>query len=96
MAVIENPMSMLRRCGDMSRIGVEESLQNVVQALREKGHDVVELKQESDAQNCDCCVLTGLDSNVMGIANVVTQGSVIEANGLSADEVCQQVESKLR
>ncbi|RIW33298.1 YkuS family protein [Bacillus salacetis] len=80
----------------MSRIGVEESLQNVVQALREKGHDVVELKQESDAQNCDCCVLTGLDSNVMGIANVVTQGSVIEANGLSADEVCQQVESKLQ
>jgi glutamine amidotransferase PdxT len=80
----------------MSRIGVEESLQNVVQALREKGHDVVELKQESDAQNCDCCVLTGLDSNVMGIANVVTQGSVIEANGMSADEVCQQVESKLR
>ncbi|WP_421383802.1 YkuS family protein [Bacillus salacetis] len=80
----------------MSRIGVEESLQNVVQALREKGHDVVELKQESDAQNCDCCVLTGLDSNVMGIANVVTQGSVIEANGLSADEVCQQVESKLK
>ncbi len=80
----------------MSRIGVEESLQNVVQALREKGHDVVTLKQESDAQGCDCCVVTGLDSNVMGIANVVTQGSVIEANGLSADEVCQQVESKLR
>jgi hypothetical protein len=80
----------------MSRIGVEESLQNVVQALREKGHDVVELKQESDAQNCDCCVLTGLDSNVMGIANVVTQGSVIEADGLSADEVCQRVESKLQ
>ncbi|EDL64384.1 YkuS family protein [Bacillus sp. SG-1] len=80
----------------MSRIGVEESLQNVVQALREKGHDVVELKQESDAQSCDCCVVTGLDSNVMGISNAVTQGSVIEANGLSADEVCQQVESKLR
>ena len=80
----------------MSRIGVEGSLQNVVQALREKGHDVVELKQESDAQGCDCCVLTGLDSNVMGISNAVTQGSVIEANGLSADEVCQQVESKLR
>ncbi|WP_409253039.1 YkuS family protein [Bacillus sp. SCS-153A] len=80
----------------MSRIGVEESLQNVVQALREKGHDVVELKQESDAQNCDCCVVTGLDSNVMGISNAVTQGSVVEANGLSADEVCQQVESKLR
>ncbi|MEL3971622.1 YkuS family protein [Rossellomorea oryzaecorticis] len=78
------------------RIGVEESLQNVVQALREKGHDVVELKQESDAQGCDCCVVTGGDSNVMGIQNAVTQGSVIEASGLSADEVCQQVESRLQ
>ncbi|NQD67826.1 YkuS family protein [Bacillus haikouensis] len=78
------------------RIGVEESLQNVVQALREKGHDVVELKQESDAQGCDCCVVTGIDSNVMGIQNAVTQGSVIEASGLSADQVCQQVESRLQ
>ncbi|MBM7587798.1 hypothetical protein JOC86_004372 [Bacillus pakistanensis] len=80
----------------MSRVGVEESLQNVVQALREKGHDVVELKQESDANNCDCCVVTGLDSNVMGIQDAVTKGSVIEASGLSADEVCQQVESRLQ
>ncbi|MGM0752111.1 MAG: YkuS family protein [Bacillota bacterium] len=78
------------------RIGVEQSLQNVVQALREKGHDVVELKQESDANGCDCCVVTGMDSNVMGIQNVSTQGSVIEASGLSADEVCQQVESRLQ
>ncbi|MEG9297551.1 YkuS family protein [Mangrovibacillus sp. Mu-81] len=78
------------------RIGVEESLQNVVQALREKGHDVVELKQESDSQGCDCCVVTGIDSNVMGIQNAVTQGSVIEASGLSADEICQQVESRLQ
>ncbi|WP_064094346.1 YkuS family protein [Rossellomorea aquimaris] len=78
------------------RIGVEQSLQNVVQALREKGHDVVELKQESDANGCDCCVVTGMDSNVMGIQNAVTQGSVIEASGLSADEVCQQVESRMQ
>ncbi|WRP07002.1 YkuS family protein [Rossellomorea aquimaris] len=78
------------------RIGVEQSLQNVVQALREKGHDVIELKQETDANGCDCCVVTGMDSNVMGIQNVATQGSVIEASGLSADEVCQQVESRLQ
>ncbi|BCB02292.1 YkuS family protein [Bacillus sp. KH172YL63] len=77
------------------RIGVEQSLQNVVQALREKGHDVVELKQESDANGCDCCIVTGMDSNVMGIQNVATQGPVIEASGLSADQICQQVESRL-
>lgn len=34
----------------MSRIGVEESLTNIQEALREKGFDVVEIKQEADAK----------------------------------------------
>ncbi len=79
----------------MAKIGVEQSLTNIQQALRDKGYDVVELKQESDAQNCDCCVVTGLDSNVMGMQDTATKGSVIDANGMSADEVCQAVESRL-
>jgi hypothetical protein len=80
----------------MAKVGVEQSLTNIQQALREKGYDVVELTQESDANGCSCCVVTGLDSNVMGMQEAFTKGSVIEANGLSADEVCQQVESKLQ
>ncbi|HZG72694.1 MAG TPA: YkuS family protein [Chondromyces sp.] len=80
----------------MAKIGVEGALQNVAQALQARGHQVVELKQESDVNGCDCCVITGLDSNIMGIQNTVIQGSVIEANGLSADEVCEQVESKIQ
>ncbi|WP_251553734.1 YkuS family protein [Neobacillus muris] len=79
----------------MARVGVEQSLTNIQQALRDKGHDVVELKQESDATNCDCCVITGMDSNVMGMQDTVTKAPVIDANGLSADEVCQAVESRL-
>ncbi|MDN3019312.1 YkuS family protein [Neobacillus drentensis] len=80
----------------MAKVGVEQSLTNISQALREKGYDVVDLKQESDAQNCDCCVVSGLDSNVMGMQDTTTKASVIDANGLSADEVCQQVESRLQ
>jgi precorrin-6B methylase 1 len=79
----------------MAKIGVEQSLTNVQEALREKGYEIKELKNENDAKGCDCCVVTGGDNNVMGIQNIVTQGSVIEASGLSADEICQQVESKL-
>ncbi|RFU65330.1 YkuS family protein [Peribacillus glennii] len=79
----------------MARIGVEQSLSNIQQALRDKGHDVVELKQESDAQGCDFCVITGMDSNIMGMQDTSIQGSVIEANGLTAQEVCQQVESRI-
>jgi hypothetical protein len=80
----------------MAKIGVEQSLTNIQQALKEKGYDVVELRQESDAQNCDCCVITGLDSNMMGMQDTFTKGSVIDANGMSANEVCEQVESRLQ
>jgi hypothetical protein len=80
----------------MAKIGVEQSLSNVTQVLREKGYDVVELKNETDAKGCDCCVVTGGDNNVMGIQDIVIQGSVIDASGLSADEVCHEVESRLQ
>ncbi|RDI43203.1 YkuS family protein [Falsibacillus pallidus] len=76
------------------RVGVEQSLSNVSEVLRAKGYEVVELKNENDAANCDCCVVTGQDNNVMGIQNVVTAGSVINAHGMSADQVCQEIESK--
>ncbi|GAA0335293.1 YkuS family protein [Streptomyces gulbargensis] len=79
----------------MARIGVEQSLSDVQEALRAQGYDVTELKQESDANGCDCCVITGQDQNVMGIQNAVTQGSVINASGLTAEEVCNQVKSKV-
>ncbi len=80
----------------MAKIGVEQSLTDVQEALQSRGYDVVQLKQENDAQGCDCCVITGQDENVMGIQNVVTQGSVINASGLTAEEVCQRVENKLQ
>jgi hypothetical protein len=32
----------------------------------------------------------------MGMQDTFTKGSVIEANGMTADEVCQQVESRLQ
>jgi hypothetical protein len=78
----------------MARIGVEQSLTNVSEALRERGHEVIELRQEADAQGCDYCVVSGIDSNVMGMQDTVVQGSVIEANGLSADEICRQIDQK--
>jgi Uncharacterised protein family (UPF0180) len=81
---------------EMPKIGVEQTLTNVQQALQERGYEVVTLKQESDAKGCDCCVVSGQDVNVMGISNVVTSGSVIDARGLSAEEVCQAVEERIK
>ncbi|WP_018393030.1 YkuS family protein [Bacillus sp. 37MA] len=74
------------------KIAVEQSLTNITEALREKGYDVVDLKSAEDAKNCSACVVTGIDSNVMGMQDISTLAPVIEASGLSANEVCRQVE----
>ncbi len=73
-------------------IGVEQSLSNVEAALKAKGYEVVQLRSEADAKNCDACVVTGQDDNVMGISDTTVKGPVIDATGLSADEVCERVE----
>ncbi|CAM5216285.1 putative protein OS=Ureibacillus acetophenoni OX=614649 GN=SAMN05877842_106120 PE=4 SV=1 [Ureibacillus acetophenoni] len=76
-------------------IGVEQSLSNVEAALKAKGYEVKQIRNEEDAKNCAACVITGQDENVMGISNVVSEGSVINAHGLSADEVVDRVEKLL-
>ncbi|CAH2464801.1 MULTISPECIES: YkuS family protein [Bacillus cereus group] len=78
----------------MARIGVENSLTDVQQVLQQQGHEVVSLNSENDAHGCDCCVVTGQDSNMMGIADASIKGSVIKAHGLTTDEICQQVENR--
>ena len=77
----------------VKKIGVEQSLTNIQAALREKGYEVVSLQTESDAQNVDCCMVTG---NVMDIQNTTTSASIIEVNGLSTDDVINEIEHKMR
>ncbi len=79
----------------MATVGVEQSLTNVSEALQNKGFHVVTLKQESDATNCDVCVISGQDENMMDIQNIVTNGSILNASGLSAEEICQEVEKRI-
>jgi len=78
------------------KIGIEQSLSDVEAALKEKGYEVVTMKTDDDAKGCDCCVVTGLDTDMLGISDTMTGASVIQATGLTADEICQQVEQKLQ
>jgi len=73
-------------------IGVEQSLSNVEDALKAKGYEVIQLRNEEDAKKCDACVITGQDRDVMGISDPIMAGPVIDAAGLSADEVLERVD----
>ncbi|WP_085524134.1 YkuS family protein [Tuberibacillus sp. Marseille-P3662] len=80
----------------MAKIAVEQSLTDIKEALESKGYQVAPLKNEEDAKNSDCCVISGQDVNVMGMQDVTTDGSVIDARGLDANQVCEEVDSRLQ
>ena len=80
----------------MARIGVEPSLSNVKEALTEMGHEVIDLHNEEDASYCELAVISGQDKDMMGISNIITEGSVINAQGINANEVCQMVDERIQ
>lgn len=75
----------------MARIGVENSLGDIKQYLESQGHQVMEMN-EANLKSCDCCVISGQDQNMMGMANAVTKAPVINADGMTAEEVLQEVQ----
>ena len=79
----------------MARIGVEESLTDVKEALMEMGHEVINLRSSEDAAYCDCCIISGQDKDVMGMQDTSIAGPVINAQGANAHDVCDKVNDKL-
>lgn len=78
----------------MAKIGIEGTLSDIKGALQEKGYDIIDLRQAEDAEGCDCCVISGQDKDVMGMSSPSLDGPVINASGLTADQVCNEVDSR--
>jgi len=78
----------------MAKIAVEDSLSSIKDALQNKGHEVVGLSENVDG--CAACVISGEDKNVMGIADRATSAAVINAQGMTADEVCRRVDESVQ
>jgi len=75
----------------MARVAVENSLGSIKQVLQENGHNVVSMEEFA---NADCCVISGQDQNMMGMAGAETKGAVINAEGMTAEEVLDQVNQR--
>jgi malonyl CoA-acyl carrier protein transacylase len=76
----------------MTRVAVEDALNDVKQALQNEGLEVVGM---NNANECACCVISGQDKNVMGMAEAQTQASVINAEGMTTNDVVNQVKSRI-
>lgn len=78
----------------MARVAVEQSLSQISKMLRDNGYDVVNLGNWQ--QVVDAIVITGQDINVLGDQNkIITGAPVINAEGMTTDEVFHAVNTRL-
>ncbi|SFS79919.1 YkuS family protein [Marininema halotolerans] len=74
------------------RVAVEEGLSDVSQYLTNQGVEVVSMTEQN---SCTCSVITGADKNVMGMQDTTSDMSVINANGMTPEEVYQAVQARM-
>ena len=73
----------------MKRVAIEQSLQQVSDFLASKGYEVTNLDGENNQY--DAAVISGQDKDVLGMQEATNQAPVINAQGLTAEEVYQQL-----
>ncbi|AOY76646.1 YkuS family protein [Clostridium formicaceticum] len=77
------------------KIAIEDGLADVRNYLQEKGYEVEGLKNDN-LNKYDAIIIAGQDSNVLGMENAVTKSPIISARGQSAEEVYQQLQSRIK
>lgn len=73
----------------LKRVAVEEALTGVRDLLERKGYQVV---SPQDGGEVLATVVTGLDKNVMNMQDITARGRVIDASGLTPEEVVARLE----
>jgi len=73
----------------MRRVAIEQTLGSVKEYLQNNGFDVVDLNQH--LTEVDAIVISGQDKDVLGMQDITTTAPVINAKGLTPEEVHQQL-----
>lgn len=80
----------------MHKIAVEKGLTPVREYLEDHGYSVetIEFGDQIEAQNddYDAIVLTGLNNNSLGINETFTNAPIINATGMTPEEVHEQLQ----
>lgn len=84
----------------MKKIGVEKGLSNVAGYLIKEGYSVEALSESIDdniskLRGLDAIVTSGHNTDMLGISNTETKAPVINAKGLTPEEVKNKIEQRL-
>lgn len=78
------------------RVAIENTLGSISNYLSEKGYEVVQLDPHTQSgielKNCDAVVIAGMDDNLMGMTTIKTESPVIDAKGMSPQDVLNQLQ----
>lgn len=78
----------------MPTIAIEQSLREVEQFLRNNGMTVVGIGTNA-ASDADAFVISGMDRNVMGMAEAATGSPVIDAEGKTPQDILRQIQQSI-
>lgn len=76
------------------KIAIDHNLTNIRRYLEDKGYQTTNLTAEID--DVALIVVTGMESNILGDEVTSTDVPIIEAAGLTADEVFDEVQRRLQ
>jgi hypothetical protein len=79
------------------RVGIEPTLTSVSNFLKEKGVAVETVSPNSvDAKTgFDAFVVTGLSNNMIGMHNTKTNAVIIDASGMTPEEVYHELQTRI-
>lgn len=80
----------------MQKIAVQKGLTPFHEYLEDQGYEVesVDFDAFSQAQkeDYDAIVLSGMNNDFLGMTDTATSAPVIDATGMTPEEVCEQIE----
>lgn len=78
------------------RVAVEQTLKNVGTFLQEKGYEIASLdplsESKAELHNVSAVIISGQDENMMGMQDMVTQSVVIDARGMTEEQVYERLQ----
>ncbi|MFW5999191.1 MAG: YkuS family protein [Halanaerobiaceae bacterium] len=76
-------------------VAVEGDMANVFQTLENSRYSPISLAK-ADLDSVDAVVISGGDENVTGVMKTITNAPVIDAGGLSAQEIKDKLDSTFK
>lgn len=85
----------------MKNIAVEKGLTNITQYLSQQGYNVKEIDPRQRVSKdfidgFDAVVISGMDENRLGDETTMSKSSIIDARGMTPQDVKRQIESRLQ